>query len=93
MIIVTTKTLFIDQWDTLHKQARDRQSLCVSWNIDEHLIDKTGNNFINNLLCFSYEGKLYTPQESKPANMIVKFPLSKHYHDVQCDNIPVLQIS
>ena len=20
--------------------------------------------------------------------MIVKFPLSKHYHDVQCDNIP-----
>jgi len=25
---------------------------------------------------YVYEGKLYTPQESKPANMIVKFPLN-----------------
>ena len=24
----------------------------------------------------SYTGKLYTPQESVPANMIVRFPLS-----------------
>ena len=34
------------------------------------------------MLDFSYEGKLYTPQESKPANMIVKFPLSEPYRNM-----------
>ena len=39
-------------------------------------------------MCYcSYTGKLYTPQESVPANMIVRFPLStKPEHSL----IPIL---
>ena len=31
---------------------------------------------------FSYTGKLYAPQESSPAKMIVRFPLSKIYNKI-----------
>ena len=42
------------------------------------------------MLDFSYEGKLYTPQESKPANMIVKFPLSEPYRNMWLQNVTII---
>merc|ERR1712004_736945 len=46
---------------------------------------------------YVYEGKLYTPQESKPANMIVRFPLNKLHRELcvtKCNiALALLQIS